>query len=157
MDKIPLVITKEEIEKLGRIMRDSTISKERQKASAIYWRAKEKTEKQIQEITGLAVVTIIRHIKKYNELGFDYLSENNYKGNISDLEAFSKLILDSLNKECPKTIAEACKRIEKLTGLKRSPTRVTIFLKKKDLLTRKQEVFLPKQTKKNKKNSSEKR
>jgi transposase len=153
MKKIQLIITKEEIEKLNRIRLTSSISKERQKASAIYWRAKGKTEKQIQEITELSVVTIIRHIKKYNELGFAYLKENNYKGNISELEALSALILADFNRQCPKTIAEACARIEKLTGIKRSETRITVFLKKKDFHTKKQEVFRQKQTKKNRKSS----
>ena len=130
MEKIILVITKEEIQKLDDIMRHSGVLKERQKASALYWRAIGKTEEQIREITKLSVTTIVRHIKKYNELGFAYLQENNYKGNTSDLEAFSDLIIADFTKQCPKTIDEATDRIEKLTGVKRSATRVTVFLKK---------------------------
>ena len=82
-----------------------------------------KTEKQIKEITELAVVTIIRHIKKYNELGINYLTENNYKGNTSDLEEYNELIISDFKNDSPKTIADACERIEKLTGLKRKNKR----------------------------------
>jgi transposase len=153
MEKIKLRITQKEIQKLDEIRLHSEVTKERQKAGAIYWRAIGKTEEQIREITGLSVTTIVRHIKKYNELGFAYLKENNYKGNTSDLEEFSGLIIADFNEKRPKTIDEAIERIEKLTGVKRSATRVTVFLKKNCLRTKKQEVYRQKQTKRIRKSS----
>ncbi len=153
MEKIELRITKKEIQVLNQIRLKNDVLKERQKAGAIYWRALGKTENQIHEITGLAVVTIIRHVKKYNELGLGYLKENNYKGNVSDLDRYSELIISDFNNDCPKTIAEASKRIEKLTGIKRSATSIVGFLKKKDFHTKSQEAYQQKRTKKSKKNS----
>ena len=90
---------------------------------------------------------------KSNELGFDYLKENNYKGNISDREDYSEIIIADFNKDCPKTIDEAAQRIEKLTGIKRGATSITGFLKKKGFHTRSQEVYRQKQTRKIKKSS----
>src|SRR5207244_2133153 len=48
----------------------------------------------------------------------------------SELEAHRDSIEASLREHPPTTIPEAVKRIEELTGLKRSPTQVGIFLKK---------------------------
>ncbi|GMO28986.1 MAG: hypothetical protein Ta2B_09920 [Termitinemataceae bacterium] len=153
MEKIILIITYDDLQKINLIRLHSKVLKERQKAAAIYWRAKGKTEKQIHELTELSVVTIIRHIKKYNKLGFDYLKENNYKGNTSDLEAYSELIITDFNKQCPATIEEAGKRIEKLVGIKRGAASITVFLKKRGFRTKAQEVFRQKQTKTLKNNS----
>ncbi len=121
-EKRELKITKKN-QALNQIKLKSDVLKKRQKAGAIYWRALGKTERQIHEITELSAVTIIRHVKKYNELGLDYLKETNYKGNVSDLEGYSELIIFGFNNDCPKTIAEASERTEKPTGIKRSASR----------------------------------
>ena len=48
----------------------------------------------------------------------------------SELAKHDDKIMESFNKKPPKTLREAQKRIEKLTGLKRSINRIRIYLKK---------------------------
>lgn len=51
------------------------------------------------------------------------------KGPVSELEDFRDIIKASFEQQPASTIAEACARIEELTGLKRGPTQVRKFLK----------------------------
>ena len=50
-------------------------------------------------------------------------------GPVSDLAAFTDAIRASLTAAPVRTVAEACDRIEQLTGLRREPTQVRTFLK----------------------------
>jgi transposase len=48
---------------------------------------------------------------------------------VSDLATFQDVIRESFAQQPVSTIAEACGRIEQLTGLRRGPTQVRRFLK----------------------------
>jgi len=151
--KYKLNLTIAEIEIVNDIRLKSKVLKERQKAGAIYFRATNKDLETTSKNVGITKNAIVIHIKKFLEKGIDYITENNYKGNTSELDKYENVILTDFKKTPPNTIGEAIKRIEKLTGLKRSWTAVKRWLKKRAFLTKKQRAFQKEQTKKNKKNS----
>jgi len=148
-----LNLTDHEMKKLNELRIKGKTIKIRQKANAIYLRAIGKTIPFVMSAAKLSNKTIISHVKKYIEKGMDYIFENNYKGNISELDKYETKILEDFKKAPPATIGEATARIEKLTGLKRSGTQVSVWLKKTNFLTKNQEVYQQKQIQRNKKNS----
>jgi transposase len=75
--------------------------------------------------------SVYNYIKIYNEKGIlGLLQENPYRPK-SDLESYSEIIVESLESEPCATINECCERIENITGIKRSPTQVSTFIKKR--------------------------
>ena len=75
-----------------------------------------------------------------------------HKGQPSPLNQYKEKILEDFEKEAPQTRAEAATRIEELCGIKPCITSAGNFLKKTNSLTKSQEAFQQKPTKKNKKN-----
>jgi hypothetical protein len=58
----------------------------------------------------------------------DGLRQWDVTGPVSDLVAYTDTIRQSLTEAPVRTVAEACDRIESLTGLRRGPTQVRRFL-----------------------------
>jgi transposase len=72
----------------------------------------------------------VRHwVKTYQTGGFESLCEYNYGTNKSELEKHSDGILKSFIERPPMNACEAKARIEKMTGISRSPTQVRTFMK----------------------------
>ena len=65
----------------------------------------------------------------YCKGGLDGLRHSSVRKAVSELAAFRDIIRASFEAAPVCTIAEACDRIEKLTGIRRSPTQVRKFLK----------------------------
>jgi transposase len=59
----------------------------------------------------------------------DELRRSNAQRPVSELAAFRDIIRTSFEEQPVSTIAEACNRIEKLTGIRRGPSQVRKFLK----------------------------
>jgi len=74
--------------------------------------------------------SVYKYIQNYNKNGVLGLLQENPNRPKSDLESYSDQIIESLENEPCATINECCKRIENITGIKRSPTQVTTFIKK---------------------------
>ena len=75
--------------------------------------------------------TIRTCLKKYRDGGLKAVYEYEKHKHESELEGYSELIEKELEKRPPQSAAEAGAIIEKLTGIKRSPTQIREFLKKK--------------------------
>jgi transposase len=73
--------------------------------------------------------TVQRYVEAFRKGGLDGLRRWGVTGPVSELAAFRDLIRESFEKQPVATIAEACARIEQLTGLRRGPTQVRRFLK----------------------------
>jgi transposase len=87
------------------------------------------TRDKVAEITGLGRATVQRYLAAFRDGGFEGLRQWGVTGPVSDLAAHQKSIRESLERQPVRTIAEACERIEQLTGLRRGPTQVRKFLK----------------------------
>ncbi|MBN9120246.1 MAG: helix-turn-helix domain-containing protein [Planctomycetes bacterium] len=86
------------------------------------------TRDKAAEVTGLGRATVQRYVAAYRESGLDGLRRWGVVGPVSDLAAHTEAIRDSLTKAPVRTAAEACDRIEALTGIRRQPTQVRPFL-----------------------------
>jgi transposase len=76
--------------------------------------------------------SVKKYIQKYEEKGLlELIQENPYRPK-SVLEDYTKIITENLESEPCSTINECRERIKKLTGIERSPTQITNFIKKKD-------------------------
>ena len=81
------------------------------------------------EVAGISRVTMGRIVQEFRDGGLDGLRQWNVKGPTSELAAYRDLIREAFEKEPVRTVAEGAARIEKLTGLRRSPTQVRKFMK----------------------------
>jgi transposase len=79
-------------------------------------------------IAGLGRATVQRYVVAFREGGLNGLRQWNVTGPVSDLATHTEAIKKSLTESPVRTVAEACDRIETLTGLRRGPTQVRRFL-----------------------------
>lgn len=101
-----------------------------QKMEALLLKAKGLPHHQIATCVGICENTLRTYLKQYQAGGIEALKVLQFYRPTSDLEAHHDTIEAYFQEHPPSTIPEAVKRIEQLTGLKRSPTQVGIFLKK---------------------------
>jgi len=80
------------------------------------------------EVAGLGRATVRRYVAAYRDGGLDGLRTWDSVGPVSDLAAYTEAIRESLTASPVRTAAEACDRIAALTGVRRKPTRVRVFL-----------------------------
>lgn len=74
--------------------------------------------------------TVDRYVALYRERGIDGLKQFDWQGPTSELAAFQTSLEEEFRARPPHTTAEACRRIEEATGVKRGLTQVRHFLKK---------------------------
>jgi transposase len=87
----------------------------------------------IAKTLGICDKSVGNYIKIYERTGIlGLIQEKPYRPK-SELENYTDKIVESLENEPCATINECCERIENLTGIKRSPTQVANFIKKRIL------------------------
>lgn len=87
------------------------------------------TREQAAQVAGVDRSTVQRFVAMYRDGGLEaLLQEPGYVGRGSDLARHTDVIRQSFEKQPVRSMAEACHRIEALTGIKRSPTQVRKFL-----------------------------
>ena len=74
--------------------------------------------------------TLSKYLYEYREGGIEALKQLNYKGKPSELNAHIPSLKEHFEKHPPRNSAQAQSEIERLTGIKRSPTQVKAFLKR---------------------------
>ena len=84
---------------------------------------------QAANVGAVGRATVERYVAAYRDGGLEGLRRWDVQGPVSDLAAWRDAIRESFEERPVSTIAEACARIEQLTGLKRGPTQVRKFLK----------------------------
>jgi transposase len=84
---------------------------------------------QAATLAGVGLATVQRYVAAYRDGGLEGLRRWNVQGPLSDLATFRDVIRESFERQPVSTIAEACARIERLTGLQRGQTQVRRFLK----------------------------
>jgi transposase len=80
------------------------------------------------EVARVGRATVQRYAAAYRDGGLDGLRRWGVVGPVSDLAAHTAAIRASLTTAPVRTAAEACDRIEALTGIRRKPTQVRVFL-----------------------------
>jgi transposase len=82
------------------------------------------------QVAGVSRATVERVMAAFRDGGLEAVRQWNVVGPTSELAASADLIRDALEKQPPRTVAEAAERIESLTGMRRSPTQVRKLLKR---------------------------
>ncbi len=80
-------------------------------------------------VAGLGRATVQRYVAAYRDGGLDGLRRWDVVGPVSDLAMHRESIRQEFARLPARTIAEAAQRIEALTGIRRQPTQVRLFLK----------------------------
>ena len=100
------------------------------KMEALLLKAKGLPHHQIANCVGVCENTLRDYLRQYRDGGIEALKQLEFYHPTSELENYRNS-LETYFKEHPAmTIPQAAAKIEELTGLKRSPTQVGIFLKK---------------------------
>lgn len=86
------------------------------------------TREKAAEIVGVTRATVQRYVEAYRSGGLEGLRQSNVHKAVSEMAAFADIIRASFGEQPVRTTAEACDRIEKLTGIRPSPTQVWEFL-----------------------------
>src|SRR5204863_7392685 len=100
------------------------------KMEALLLKAKGLPHHQIASCVGVCENTVRSYLKQYQTGGIEALKRLEFHHPSSELQAHHQTLEAYFKDHPPATIPQAVKLIEQLTGLKRSPTQVNIFLKK---------------------------
>lgn len=103
----------------------------------LYLKSQKLPHQEICRLCRISRATLSLYLKTYQNGGIESLKQMAYKGQPSQLNQYQKTIEEHFRQNPPRTSAEASVIIEKLTGIKRSPTQVRKFLKKMGMKTRK--------------------
>jgi transposase len=87
------------------------------------------TRDKTAEVGGLGRATVQRYVAAFRDGGLDGLRSWGVTGPVSALAAHRDLLREEFTRQPARSIAEACERIEKRTGLRRQPSQVRKFLK----------------------------
>jgi transposase len=100
------------------------------KMEALLLKAKGLPHHQIAECVGISENTLRSYLKQYHQGGVEALKQLHFYRPASQLQEHRQSLEEFFRVNPPATIPQAVKQIEALTGLKRSPTQVGVFLKK---------------------------
>src|SRR5947209_7719180 len=82
------------------------------------------TRDKAAEVAGLGRATVQRYVAAFRAGGLDGLRAWGVSGPVSALAAHTERIREELARQPARSIAEACERIEQLTGIRRRPSQV---------------------------------
>ena len=87
------------------------------------------THERIAELTGVGRRTVQRVLDIFEAGGLDAVRSFHEKGRENGLTPHQESLEAAFRERPPRTVAEACNRIEELTGVHRGPTQVRKFLR----------------------------
>jgi transposase len=108
-----------------------------QRCETVYLKAKGLKTGEIRELTGRDVKTIRSHLHLYKNGGIEGLQDRQPYRPTSELNAHKTCIEQEFRVRPPASIKEAGERMFQLTGIRRSDTRVEVFVKRLGMKFRK--------------------
>ena len=84
----------------------------------------------ITQLVGISANTLRSYLREYQDGGIERIKEIRFNRLVSTLMPHAQSIEAHFREHPPMSINEAIAAIEKLTGIRRSPTQVRIFLKR---------------------------
>jgi transposase len=127
---LQLSFTQEEIQELDYQRYHHPHPRVQRKMEALLLKARGLPHHQIAHCVGICENTLRSYLEQYQAGGIEALKVLQFHRPTSQLSTHRDTIEAYFQAHPATTIPEAVKRIEELTGLKRSPTQVGIFLKK---------------------------
>jgi len=108
-----------------------------QKMEALWLKSQGLAHKEICRLTEVCSTTLTSYVRAYKEGGIEALKVLPFRRPRSDLEEHRETLAAYFREHPPASAKAAMATIEQLTGLKRSPERVRVFLKSMGLKCRK--------------------
>jgi transposase len=130
---IKLAFTEAEIEELEYQRYHHPHPRVQKKMEVLLLKAKGLSHQQIAHCVGICGNTLHSYLEQYQEGGIEALKQVNFAHPTSELCKYQETLEAYFKEHPPTSIPQACAEIEKLTGIKRHPTQVGIFLKKMGL------------------------
>lgn len=81
------------------------------------------------EITGVSRKSVDRYLRLWASGGLEAVYEDQHYRPTSALEPYREMLAAEFQAQPPRTVAEAAERIEQLTGVRRCPEQVRLFLR----------------------------
>ncbi|WP_373543402.1 IS630 family transposase [Chamaesiphon sp.] len=100
------------------------------KMEAIYLKSQGVTHKDICRLCQISKTTLTKYIRQYQTGRVEELTKIEYKGQTSKLNQYSRQIEEYFKIHPASSVAAASDVIEKITGIKRSPTQIREFMKR---------------------------
>jgi len=125
---INISFTAEEIESLHHEHLHNPHPRVRQRCEAVYLKALGYAHQEIGRIVRISQPTVRAYLKTYQAGGLDKLKELHFHKPTRELDEHIDELKTEFATHPPVTIAEAAERIEQLTGIRRSPTQIGVFL-----------------------------
>ena len=104
--------------------------KVQQRFEALWLISQGETQKRPGQLAGVSQATVERNVSLFRTKGLAGLRKFHWVKPVSDLERHRPSLEESFLQAPPHTVAEACRRIEEMTGVKREETPMRAFLKK---------------------------
>ena len=134
---INLTFTQNDIDELNYLRFHHPDPMVMKRCETLYLKAKKLKTGQIRELTGFDVKTIRSHLHRYKQGGIKALKQREPYRPQGELEEHKLSIEQEFRERTPASIKEAGERIFKLTGIRRSDTRVEVFVKRLGMSFRK--------------------
>jgi transposase len=134
---IHLQFSPEEIDQLYRERTTHPHPRVRQMMEVLYLKALGLPHQEICRITRIEPTTLRRYMQLYKDGGIEALKQLNFYKPISALTPHEGTIRQAFTEKPPATVKEAVERIEKLTGIRREQSQVSVFMKNLGLKLRK--------------------
>jgi transposase len=128
---IKITFTEAEIAELFYAKEHHAQRKVRKKMSVLYLKSQGLAHQEIKQLERICEATLVTYLTEYQQAGgIEALKKVCQYPARSDLEAHKDLLSAHFRAHPPATSKEAAAMVEELTGLKRSPNRVRIFMQK---------------------------
>ena len=112
--------------------------KVQRKMEALYLKSQGLEHQEIRRLCRIASkTTLTTYLKQYQEGGIEGLKQLNYQGQTNELLGYAPTLEEEFKARPPRSTSQAQATIEKLTGVKRSPTQIRAFMKRLGMRCRK--------------------
>lgn len=126
---LTLSFTKQEIEALHFERFHHPHPRVQQRMEALWLKSQNLPHKEIARLTGISENTLRSYFGAWQQGGVEQLKHLNFRRPTSELMEHWGTLEDYFMEHPPASVNEARSKIEKLTGIRRSPTQVRNFLK----------------------------
>lgn len=127
---LQLTIQKEKQELLYEIFLTESHRKTCLKNFVLYLKSFDCPHSEICKLAQTSKPTLVAYLTEYQENGIDGLRAKKWKGQPSKLNDYMDVVDKDFGANPPRSMNEAQERIEKLTGIKRSPAQIKAFIRK---------------------------
>jgi transposase len=128
--RTPLEFTEEDIHTLRRLRYEHPHPRVQQRIEVLWLISQGLSHGEAGRLAGVSRATAERYVTLWRQGGLSALQESHWEGPVSELQTHKETLEESFRRQPPHTVAEACVRIHRETGLERRPTQVRKFLKK---------------------------